>query len=102
MASTSLTELTAISPVDGRYWAQTKSLSDYFSEFSLIKYRVRIEVEYFIALCELKGKEKGKGKDDDDEIPQLASFKKEDYDKLRNIYVSFKEEDAVEIKRQGV
>jgi len=82
-----LNALTAISPIDGRYWTQTNSLSEYFSEFSLIKYRVRVEVEYFIALCELK-------------LPQLSSFKTEDFDKLRNIYISFKEEDALEIKKQ--
>ena len=48
-----LNKLSAISPVDGRYRPKTKSLSPYFSEFGLIQYRVRIEVEYFIALCEL-------------------------------------------------
>ena len=47
-----LTQLTAISPIDGRYGKTTEQLSDYFSEYALIKYRVRVEVEYFIALCE--------------------------------------------------
>ena len=57
-----LNALTAISPVDGRYWNQCKELSDYFSESSLIRYRLRVEVEYFIALHQpLKGSEPFRG-----------------------------------------
>lgn len=80
-----LSKLTAISPVDGRYRKQGSSLSPYFSEFGLMKYRVMVEVEYFIALCELP-------------LPQLASFNASHFPYLRNLYESFREEDALQIK----
>ena len=80
-----LTELTAISPIDGRYGRVTKGLRTYFSEAALIKYRVRVEIEYFIALCELP-------------LPQLADFDKSLYGDIRNIYINFSETDALAIK----
>ncbi len=80
-----LTQLTAISPIDGRYRRHTASVAEYFSEFGLIKYRVLVEVEYFIALCELP-------------LPQLADFDKNLYSDLRAIYENFSEEDALWIK----
>lgn len=80
-----LTELSAISPVDGRYGVRTKELRKYFSEGALIKYRVRVEIEYFIALCELP-------------LPQLVGFKKELFSSLRDIYCKFTDADAQEIK----
>ncbi|MFL9844426.1 adenylosuccinate lyase [Flavobacterium rhizosphaerae] len=80
-----LSELNAISPVDGRYRSKTQSLSAYFSEEALIKYRVLVEVEYFIALCELP-------------LPQLADIEKDVFDKLRYIYKSFNTQDALSIK----
>ena len=81
----SLTPLMAISPVDGRYHNATASLSAYFSEYALIKYRVYVEVEYFIALCEHP-------------LPQLANFDKSVYGSLRSIYEQFTEADAQSIK----
>jgi adenylosuccinate lyase len=80
-----LNSLSAISPIDGRYRRQVEDLAAYFSEFGLIKYRVRIEIEYFIELCELP-------------IPQLSDFPKNLYGELRNIYHNFSEENALEIK----
>ncbi|MBE9577124.1 adenylosuccinate lyase [Flavobacterium proteolyticum] len=80
-----LTELNAISPIDGRYRSKTISLSPYFSEEALIKYRVLVEVEYFIALREA-------------DIPQLAKIDKSIYDSLRAIYKNFSTEDALWIK----
>ncbi len=80
-----LTNLTAISPIDGRYYSKTKSLSPYFSEFGLIKYRVLVEVEYFIALSF----------QDLDAFPALASTQIE---ALRDVYQKFSEEDALWIK----
>ena len=80
-----LTALNAISPIDGRYRSKTKSLTAFFSEEALIKYRVRVEIEYFIALCELP-------------LPQLADFKPSLFDDLRSIYQHFTEEDAKEVK----
>ncbi|AFD06789.1 adenylosuccinate lyase [Solitalea canadensis] len=77
--------LTAISPVDGRYRNATHELAAYFSEAALIEYRVRIEIEYFIALCELP-------------LPQLADFDKSHYESLRDIYRDFSEDDAEQIK----
>ena len=77
--------LTAISPVDGRYRGKTAKLADYFSEFALIRYRVRVEIEYFISLCELP-------------LPQLATFNKQLFENLRNIYKNFTEEDAARVK----
>jgi len=80
-----LTELNAISPIDGRYRSKTISLSPYFSEEALIKYRVLVEVEYFIALREA-------------DLPQLAKIDKSIYDSLRAIYKKFSTEDALWIK----
>ena len=80
-----LNSLSAISPIDGRYRRQVEDLAAYFSEFGLIKYRVRIEIEYFIELCELP-------------LPQLSDFPKNLYAELRNIYLNFSEENALEIK----
>lgn len=80
-----LNPLTAISPIDGRYHAKTKKLADYFSEFGLIRYRVQIEVEYFIALSQT-------------EIPVFKSFPSDKLADLRAIYLNFTEEDANWIK----
>ncbi|HEV7351003.1 adenylosuccinate lyase [Telluribacter sp.] len=80
-----LNQLTAISPVDGRYHKQVAELSAYFSEYALIRYRVWVEVEYFIALCELP-------------LPQLSRFDKKLYPRLRDIYEQFNESDALNIK----
>ena len=80
-----LNKLTAISPVDGRYRNTTEKLADYFSEAALIKYRVLVEIEYFIALCELP-------------LPQLKSFDKTLYPSLRKIYSELTEADAQKIK----
>ncbi len=77
--------LRAISPIDGRYHRTTAALADYFSEAALIKYRIRIEVEYFISLCELP-------------LPELVAFPKERFDDLRALYKSFSEADAVRVK----
>ena len=81
----SLTELNAISPIDGRYRSKTKSLANYFSEEALIKYRVLVEIEYFIALCE-------------EPLPQLENFDKSNYPALRAIYENFSSENAQAIK----
>jgi adenylosuccinate lyase len=81
----SLTTLNAISPIDGRYRRATKGLANYFSEEALIKYRVLVEVEYFIALCEA-------------DLPQLKAIDKLVYAHLRNIYINFTTEDALWIK----
>lgn len=78
-------DLMAISPVDGRYRGKCEALANYFSEFALIKYRVRVEVEYFIALCELP-------------LPQLSDFREELFPVLRNIYLQFGEADARRVK----
>ncbi|GAB3724672.1 adenylosuccinate lyase [Flavobacterium koreense] len=80
-----LSELNAISPIDGRYRSKTVSLSPFFSEEALIKYRVLIEVEYFIALCEA-------------DLPQLSGVNKSVFDALRKIYTNFSTEDALWIK----
>jgi len=80
-----LTTLTAISPIDGRYRGKIEELQNYFSEYALIKYRVMVEVEYFIALCQLP-------------IPQLEAFDAAKFDALRDIYANFSEEDALKIK----
>jgi adenylosuccinate lyase len=80
-----LTALHSISAVDGRYWSQTEKLSRYFSEYALIKYRVHIEVEYFIALCELP-------------LPQLKAIDTNVFYALRNIVNSFNDESASAIK----
>ena len=82
--------LTAISPIDGRYRGKAEALAAYFSEFALIKYRVQVEVEYFIALCELP-------------LPQLGNIDKNVFEALRNIYLNFSEADAERIKEiEGV
>ena len=81
----SLDLLTAISPVDGRYREKTASLADYFSEYALIRYRVRVEVEYFIALCEIP-------------LPQLASVNPATFSRLRDIYLRFDEKQARRVK----
>ncbi len=80
-----ITKLSAISPVDGRYRITTEKLAEYFSEAALIKYRVLVEIEYFIALCELP-------------LPQLKNFDKTLYPALRKIYLDFTEADAQQIK----
>ena len=80
-----LSPLTAVSPIDGRYHGKTESLSSYFSEFALIKYRVRVEVEYFIALCELP-------------LPQLAGIDHAVFAQLRAIYQNFSEAEAQRVK----
>lgn len=80
-----LSTLTAISPIDGRYRGKTESLDAFFSEFALIRYRVKVEVEYFIALCELP-------------LPQLSSVPVDVFDTLRAIYNDFSLEDAQRIK----
>lgn len=77
--------LKAISPIDGRYADKTTSLVPFFSEMALIRYRVQVEVEYFIALCELS-------------LPQLAAFPKEKYTDLRKLYQNFTEEEALKVK----
>ena len=84
--SDNLTPLLSVSPIDGRYRAQTQELSDYFSEYALIKYRLFVEVEYFIALCELP-------------LPQLKDFGKKNYEKLRRVYMDFSQRDAEKIKK---
>ena len=77
--------LTAISPIDGRYRGKTEALANYYSEFALIRYRVRVEIEYFITLCELP-------------LPQLASFDHALFDRLRDIYRNFDENEAQRVK----
>jgi adenylosuccinate lyase len=77
--------LTAISPIDGRYRGKTERLADYFSEYALMKYRVRVEVEYFITLCELP-------------LPQLKDIDHKLFSAFRSIYTVFSEEDAKRIK----
>lgn len=80
-----LSSLNAISPVDGRYAKSTRELSAYFSEAALIKFRVYVEIEYFIALVSIP-------------LPQLEKFPKEHFDALRSIYINFSDEDALRIK----
>lgn len=80
-----LSSLTAVSPIDGRYRDKVSVLSDYFSEYALIRYRVRVEIEYFIALCELP-------------LPQLAGMDRSLFDSLRKIYTDFSIADAECIK----
>ena len=77
--------LTAISPIDGRYRGKAEALADFFSEYALIKYRVQVEVEYFIALCELP-------------LPQLKGIDPVVFESLRSIYLDFSEQDAQRIK----
>ena len=80
-----LNALSAISPIDGRYSKKTESLKQYFSEAALIKYRVLVEVEYFISLCNFP-------------LPQLQNFPTKKYELLRNLYANFTNEDAQKIK----
>ncbi|MGY8987622.1 MAG: adenylosuccinate lyase [Flavobacteriales bacterium] len=80
-----LSPLTAISPIDGRYTSKTESLQKYFSESALIKYRIQVEVEYFISLCELP-------------LDQLKGFPSEKFDDLRNLYKNFSISSAERIK----
>ena len=80
-----LDALTAISPIDGRYRNKTAQLADYFSEYALIRYRVRVEIEYFVTLCELP-------------LPQLADFSHHLFEPLRDIYRNFTEADAARVK----
>ena len=77
--------LTAISPIDGRYRGKTEALANYYSEFALIRYRVRVEIEYFITLCELP-------------LPQLASFDHALFERLRDIYRNFDENEEQRVK----
>lgn len=77
--------LTAISPIDGRYRSKTEALADYFSEYALIRYRIRVEIEYFITLCELP-------------LPQLKSFDRNLFPRLRDIYLKFDEKGAQRVK----
>ena len=80
-----LNPLSAISPVDGRYRGKTKPLSKFFSEEALIKYRIQVEIEYFISLCEIP-------------LPQLKDFNSSFFEDLRSIYKQFSEENAKEVK----
>lgn len=80
-----LDTLTAVSPIDGRYRNKTERLADYFSEYALIRYRIRVEIEYFITLCELP-------------LPQLASFNHDLFEQLRDIYRKFDESGASRVK----
>ena len=77
--------LTAVSPIDGRYRSKTQALAGYFSEYALIRYCVRVEIEYFIALCELP-------------LPQLEAFDHQLFEPLRDIYRQFTEQDAARVK----
>lgn len=80
-----ITTLKAISPIDGRYWEKVKELSDFFSEYALIRFRILIEIEYFISLCQIP-------------LPQLKSLKKEDLKRIQQIYRNFDEQEAKKIK----
>ena len=80
-----LNELTAISPVDGRYRSKTEKLADYFSEQALIRYRIRVEVEYFIALCRIP-------------LPQLSGIEPVQFEALRALYRDFSPADAARVK----
>ncbi len=82
-----INSLTAISPLDGRYRGKVDELHQYFSEFGLIKYRLMVEVEYFIALCEIP-------------LPQLSDFRKDNFKMLRSIYEDFTVSDAEKIKER--
>lgn len=81
----SLESLYAISPIDGRYYSKTKILREYFSEYALIKYRVKVEIEYFISLTLIP-------------LPQLENFNKSKFELLRNIYINFNANDASRVK----
>ena len=81
----SLTPLNAITPIDGRYISKTEELQSYFSESALIKFRVQVEIEYFISLCNIP-------------LKQLSDFPKNKYSDLRNIYINFNESNAKKVK----
>ena len=81
----SLSALNAISPIDGRYQSKTNELASFYSEAALIKYRVKVEIEYFISLCELP-------------LPQLADFDTSFFKNLRTIYIEFSNQDAEKVK----
>lgn len=81
----SLTAIMSVSPIDGRYRSKVEILSEYFSEYALIKYRVRVEIEYFIALCNIP-------------LPGLKDFKKSNFEKIRDIYRNLTPEDALKVK----
>ena len=80
-----LNALTAVSPIDGRYRSKTEPLAGYFSEYALIRYRVRVEVEYFIALCELP-------------LPQLQQVNHQQFERLRDVYRQLTPADAQRVK----
>ncbi|MBR6121647.1 MAG: adenylosuccinate lyase [Prevotella sp.] len=80
-----LSKLTAISPIDGRYRGKTEKLGEYFSEYALVRYRLRVEIEYFITLCELP-------------LPQLQDFDHALFEQLRDIYRNFTPDDAQRVK----
>ena len=80
-----LNSLNAVSPIDGRYISKSSCLQNYFSESALIKFRLKVEIEYFIALCSIS-------------IPQLKTFPEEMYNEIRSIYIDFSDSDAVRIK----
>ena len=80
-----LSKLTAISPIDGRYRGKTEKLGEYFSEYALVRYRLRVEIEYFITLCELP-------------LPQLQDFDHALFEQLRDIYHNFTPDDAQRVK----
>ncbi|HNY05357.1 MAG TPA: adenylosuccinate lyase [Candidatus Egerieousia sp.] len=79
------TALTAVSPIDGRYRNKVEILGEYFSEYALIKYRVRVEIEYFIALCNIP-------------LPQLKDFKHSNFERLRDLYRNFTPQEAAKVK----
>lgn len=81
-----ITELTAISPIDGRYRNKIDELSEYFSEYALIRYRLKVEVEYFIKLCKIP-------------LPQLKGVDKKNFTKLKQIYLKFDCDEALEVKK---
>ena len=81
-----LSPLTAITPIDGRYFNKISNLKDYFSEYALIKYRIQVEIEYFIALCNAP-------------IKQLENFPIEKFSNLRAIYINFNEINAQKVKK---
>lgn len=80
-----ISELTAISPIDGRYRRKIEKLDEYYSEYSLIRFRIQVEVEYFIALCEMP-------------LPQLKDFDSKAYGDLKNLYLKFSAKDALRVK----
>lgn len=79
-----LSQLTAVSPLDGRYWNSASAVSDMFSELALFRYRALVEIEYFIALC--------------DTVPQMAAFPRDQFEVLRQAYIAFSQTDAAAVK----